>query len=92
MVSKWYYEVELKSKLTVHIGLHQEDERIEGVVTRRPFLDIDIAVMQKHENGTLELVDNKQLERERQVEIELELQPGTYVILPRTSGALLLKP
>jgi hypothetical protein len=46
-----------------------------------------------NEDESIELVDYKQFAKERQVEIELHLSPGKYVILPRTTGILMsLKP
>ena len=34
----------------------------------------------------------KDLTKERQVELEVNLPPGRYVILPRTTGGLMYKP
>jgi hypothetical protein len=58
------------------IGLHQEDERIHGVVKRRPFIDCTIAVLKKNDDESMQLVDYKPLCRERQVEIEIDLPKG----------------
>jgi len=43
-------------------------------------------------DDSLELVDYCSFSRERQVEIETELAPGKYIVIPRTSGALMVKP
>ncbi len=75
----------------VIIGLHQEDERIAGVLNRRPYLDIGIAILKRVSNG-VELMEIKDLVSERQCELDIELDPGTYIILPRTSGCMLRRP
>lgn len=74
------------------MGIHQEDERIQHVVERKPFMAIGIAIMQKTSKGGLELIYMKEFCAERQVELDVELEPGEYVILPRTSGCALRKP
>lgn len=75
----------------MHIGLHQEDERIRQVGQRRPFLDIGLVVLQQAEDGTFNIVDRVAFETERQVELEIKLPRGSYIVLPMTSGALLRK-
>jgi len=71
--------------------LHQEDERISSVLEMRPFIDISIAVLRKKPDNTLEVVDYVEFSRDRQVELEVKLDPGSYIILPRTTGCLLKK-
>ena len=43
--SKWIYALEVPKKTHIIIALHQEDERIEGVLPRRPYMDFGIAVL-----------------------------------------------
>jgi calpain-15 len=43
--SKWLYAIDVPTKSHVLIGLHQEDQRIDGVLPRRPYLDFGIAVL-----------------------------------------------
>lgn len=59
---------------------------------RRPFIDIGIVVLRVNKDGSLELVEYSDLLKERQVELEIKLEPGKYIILPRTTGALMRKP
>lgn len=61
------------------------------MLNRRPYLDIGIAVLKRVQNG-VELIDIKDLVSERQCELDIELEPGTYIILPRTSGCMLRRP
>ena len=57
-MSKWYYSVDLHEPTRIFIGIHQEDERIKGVLARRPYLDVGIAIMRRTSEG-VELVDLK---------------------------------
>lgn len=92
VISKWYYELNFDETTKIFIGLHQEDERIQGVIQRRPFIDVGLTILRVNEDETLTLVEYNQFSRERQVEIEAELAPGKYIVVPRTSGALMIKP
>lgn len=40
----------------------------------------------------MDLVDLKDFVVDRQCELEVNLEPGSYIILPRTSGCLLKRP
>ena len=62
--SKWYYSIEIFQNTKIFIGLHQEDERMLGVLARRPYLDIGIAVLRRTENG-LQLVDLRDFQMTR---------------------------
>ena len=53
---------------------------------------MSLAVFRINDDDSLELVDFKNYSRDRQVELEVELTPGRYVVLPRTTGGLLVKP
>jgi len=55
-------------------------------------MSIGLAVMQKTAKGSLELVYVKEFSTERQTELDVELEPGEYVILPMTSGCHLRRP
>lgn len=48
--------------------------------------------MRINTDESMDLVDFTPLSNERQVEIEIELTPGRYIVVPRTSGALMIKP
>jgi len=51
VVSKWYYELEVIKDQEMFIGLHQEDERIQGVIDRRPFIDMGLCIIKVDENN-----------------------------------------
>ena len=90
-LSKWYYSMEIMDKTKIVISLHQEDERISGVVVNRPYLDVSIVVLKRLRNNQVELVDFEDFKFERQVHLELELESGSYIVLPRTTGCTLKK-
>ena len=43
--SKWIYAIDVPCKTQVIIGLHQEDERTEGVLPKRPYIDAGLALL-----------------------------------------------
>ncbi len=84
--SKSYYSFDVVDRRNkVFITVHQEDERIKGVDLRRAYLDVGIALMRRTGDG-VELVDLKDFTNARQVELEANLDPGSYLIVPRTTG------
>ena len=91
VISKWYYSIEVEFQTRVIIGMHQEDERKIGVLARKPYLDIGIAVLRRTNEG-LKLIDLRDFQQSRQCELELTLEPGSYIIQPRTTGCLLKGP
>ena len=47
VVSKWFYALEIPNKTHLVVGLHQEDERIEGTLPRRQYLDFGMAIIKR---------------------------------------------
>lgn len=92
VVSKWFYTVDIQERTKVVVTLHQEDERIEGVAHQRPYLDISLAILRKTGPNTEVIQSCTEFKFDRQIELEVELEPGTYIILPRTTGCTLRKP
>lgn len=90
--SKWFYGLELQSKSHVVFGLHQEDDRIIGVSDRRPYIDMGFALLRKNEQEQTELVEFKDYAMDRDVEMEAILEPGTYILVPRTTGCNIGRP
>ena len=63
-------------------GIHQEDERCNGVSMLRPYLDLSLCILRKKTNGDVEQVDFTDFEQDRQVELEYTFeQPGNFNIL-----------
>jgi calpain-15 len=91
VVSKWYYSIDLHETTKIFIGLHQEDERSKNVLKRRPYMDLSLAILRRTSDG-VDLVDLKDFVIDRQIELEVNLEPGSYIILPRTTGCGLKRP
>lgn len=60
--------------------------RIQDTILRKPYVAIGMVILRKDTNGKLELIYMKEFQCERQIELEIELDVGEYVVLPRTSG------
>lgn len=91
IVSQFYYTFDLTRRTQIDIGLHQEDERILGA-EKRPFIDMSFVILKKQDNGTLKVVEVSETQTERDVEGSFELQPGSYIVVPKTTGALIKAP
>jgi hypothetical protein len=59
---------------------------VQEVIKRKPYMSIGVAILQKTSKGSHDLIFMKDFSAERQVELDVELEPGEYIILPRTSG------
>jgi calpain-15 len=92
VVSKWFYSIDLPERVRLFIGVHQEDERQVGVATKRQYLDIGIVVLKRLNDGTITVIGKQDFEIARQAELEIVLEPGSYIVLPKTSGCLLKRP
>ena len=92
VVSKWFYALDVPKRSHVFITLHQEDERIEGVLPRRPYIDAGIVVLKMDKEQGSILHSFKDYACKREAEIELILEEGSYIFVPRTTGCLLRRP
>lgn len=89
--SRWYYTLNPRQDTQLHIGIHQEDERIYGAELYRSYLDLGLCVL-KYVEGRFEIIYNSPLERERQQQVEIQLKAHfVYIILPRTTGCSLYR-
>ena len=62
------------------------DIRIQGVIRRQPYMSMGIGIFQQNLLGELELVTTLPLSNKRQAMIDVDLAPGRYYLVPRTSG------
>src|SRR4051812_38777114 len=53
---------------------------------------IGLAILQRNKRGGFDLIYMKEFSNERQVELDIELEPGEYLVLPRSSGCNLRRP
>jgi hypothetical protein len=59
ILSKWVYALDVPKKTHLVITLNQEDERIEGVLPKRPYLDIGLAVLKMDKDQGSSLLVHK---------------------------------
>lgn len=89
VISKWFYYLTVPEACKLFIGVHQEDERIMGAKVKRSNLDLGIVVMKAGEDGKWSIYKVQDCELAREVEMQVHVEPGNYVIVPRTSGCTL---
>ena len=90
--SQVYYSVQVAEDTNLIITLQQEDERDIGVIHCRNYMDIGLFILQLQEDNTFEILSFKDLSIERSTSIDIPLPPGTYIVLPFTSGCLIQGP
>jgi len=89
--SKYVYDITVVDKpQTITFTVHQEDERVQDVIRRKPMNAVGLTVLRRTSSG-LEIVRNKEYAIERQVEVEVTMEPGEYLVIPRTTGCNLSK-
>ena len=62
------------------------------MIRRKPYIQIGLVILKKTDKGAYELIHLKEFTNERQVELEIDLDSGEYVILPRTTGCGFRRP
>lgn len=92
VVSKWYYALEVYEKSHVIVGLHQEDERAEGTLPRKGYIDFGMALIKRDAIEGSSFIQHKDLSIGRDCEMECLLEPGSYLVVPRTSGCGIKRP
>ena len=90
-ISNTYYSITLQTTTDITITIQQEDEKDSEVQKLRPYMDIGIVIL-KTEDNSLNILYKKDLVIDRSLSIQVNLDPGDYIILPMTSGCLLRSP
>ena len=83
--SRWYYEIEIKQKTHIVLGVHQEDERYVGAKETRPYIDIGMSLL-SYANGVYQLIDFKKSDFVREQYLEVTIEPGVYFVVPQSVG------
>ena len=93
ILSKWYYCIQLEKTTNIIISLFQDEDKFKEYDTRKQLMDISLTILkqdvQKNEISHLQTLD---FSITSNIQIELNLPPGQYIILPRTSGCLFGRP
>lgn len=91
VISKFFYEIDVPNDTRAIIGIHQEDEKVFGVSDRRPNVDMGWALLW-NEGGELTLMEQADYSTARENAREVDLEAGSYILVPMTSGALVQHP
>ena len=93
IISKWYYYIKLEKKTNIIISLFQDEDKFKEDETRKNLLDIALTILIQ-DKKTNEISHYQSLEYNKisLIQIELNLEPGNYIILPRTSGCFFGRP
>lgn len=83
--SRWYYKVTLDKPTKLIIGIHQTDENMTGVKETSPYIDIGLGVLNIFKD-VYQYITFENPSYERDVYLELKLEPGIYCIIPKSSG------
>ena len=93
ILSKWYYCIQLEKTTNIIISLFQDEDKFKEYDTRKQLMDISLTILkqdvQKNEISHLQTLD---FSITSNIQTELNLPPGQYIILPRTSGCLFGRP
>jgi calpain-15 len=89
VVTSTIFKLTVKEQTTLHLGVHQEDERC---LTAKPYLDVGLTLLKATAEGggdsehAYELITSSGCSVERQNQISQDLSPGEYLLVPITSG------
>ena len=91
IVSKCFYNINLESETNLIINLYQDDDEFifNSNNSRKNTLDISIAILkQDDETNKISLIKTLDFTCNSNIQMEISLLPGNYIIFPRTSGCL----
>lgn len=86
--TRHYYQITIPERSHVVFGLHQEDERNPGVYETRPNIDIGLVLLSV-QDGIYRLKGHIDSAFVRETYLEAVLEPGTYLIVPKSVGVFL---
>jgi calpain-15 len=93
VLSKWYYSVQLDRPTNLIISLHQDEDRMKENDSRKQMMDISITILRQDNNANeITHIESLDFTIAPNIQIELPLPPGNYIILPRTTGCFFGRP
>lgn len=93
VLSKWYYSVQIDRPTNLIIGLHQDEDRVKENDSRKQLMDISISILKQDTNANeITHVDGIDFTLASNIQLEVSLPPGNYIILPRTTGCFFGRP
>jgi hypothetical protein len=93
VISKWYYYIKIEKQSKIIISLFQDEDKFKEDESRKELLDIGLTIL-KQDLKTNEISHYQSLDYSKvsYIQIELNLEIGNYIILPRTSGCFFGRP
>lgn len=93
MLSKWYYNINIERQTNIVISLHQDEDRIRDSESRKQIMDISLSILKQDSNhNEITHVESLDFTIAPNVQVEITLPPGNYIILPRTTGCFFGRP
>ena len=93
VMSKWYYSINLEKQTNLIISLFQDEDKFKENDARKNLLDISISVLKLELNNNSNKneiihIQTYDFSMSPNLQLEFNLPPGQYLIVPRTSGCL----
>lgn len=92
-MSKWYYSFTVEKTSNYVISLHQDDDRFKEELSKRQTMDISLTILKKDaKSKEIQIVETIDFAISANIQLELNLSPGEYIILPRVAGCFFGRP
>ena len=89
VLSKWYYSISLERQTNLIISLFQDEDRFKENESRKHLLDISVSILKLDlTKNEISHIQTNDFSLTSNIQVELNLPSGKYIILPRTSGCL----
>lgn len=93
VLSKWYYSIDIDKPTNIIISLHQDEDKLKFNESRKLMMDLSLSIMRRDgETNEIILVESVDFSIAPNLQIELNLNPGSYIIIPRTTGCFFGRP
>ena len=87
VLSKWYYSISLERQTNLIISLFQDEDRFKESDSRKQLLDISLSILKLDLNkNEISHIQTNDFSLSSNIQLELNLPAGQYIIVPRTSG------
>ena len=89
VMSKWYYSISLEKQTNIIISLFQDEDKFKENESRKQLLDISVSILKLDLNkNEISHIQTYDFSLTSNLQLELNLPTGQYIIVPRTSGCL----
>ena len=87
VMTKWYYSIALEKQTNLIVSLFQDEDKFKESDLRKQLLDISVSVLKLDVNkNEISHIQTYDFSLTSNLQIELNLPAGQYIIVPRTSG------